>query len=364
MVIAFAGVACLGLFAVAWAMATGRNPGRVSLGITPAALTSPVAEPADVLRSLSRGGPWLNTPPLRPADLRGKVVVVNFWTYSCINSQRALPYLRAWSAKYRDRGLVVVGVHAPEFAFEKDLANVRRGTAEAGIRYPVVLDTDWRIWRALDNQGWPTFYFIGVDGGLRHQAFGEGGYDQSERLIQRLLTQGGGAPVTTPITPIRGEGPQAPPDLRDLQSEETYVGFAKAENFTSPGGLRLDKPTLYRTARALDRGQWSMAGEWTVGGESATLDRPGGSIAFRFHARDLHFVLAPSANGHPVRFRVTIDGAAPGADHGVDANANGQGTVSEPRMYQLVRQTRPVADRTFAIEFLDPGVRAYVFTFG
>jgi thiol-disulfide isomerase/thioredoxin len=361
---AVAAVASLGLFAVAWALAPSRDPTPVQLGLTLAALTGPAAEPSRVLRPLFGAGPWLNSPPLRPADLRGKVVVVNFWTYSCINSQRALPYLRAWAAKYHDRGLVVVGVHAPEFAFEKDLANVRRGTAEAGVRYPVVLDSDWTIWQALDNQGWPTFYFIGADGRLRHEAFGEGGYEQSERLIQQLLSQAGGAPVTAPITAIRGEGPQAPPDLPDLRSEETYVGFAKAENFTSPGGLRLDRPTLYRATPALGRDHWSLAGEWTAGGEFTTLDRPGGSIVFRFHARDLHLVMAPSPEGHPVRFRITIDGAAPGADHGVDASDGGLGTVSEPRMYQLVRQKRPVSDRTFAIEFLDPGVRAYVFTFG
>jgi thiol-disulfide isomerase/thioredoxin len=340
-------LACLGLFAAAFALQPAREP---------------AGEPSHVLRPLFGGGLWLNTPDLRPADLRGKVVVVNFWTYSCINSQRALPYLRAWAAKYHDRGLVVVGVHAPEFAFEKDPANVRRGVAEAGVRYPVVLDSDWRIWRAFANQGWPTFYFIGADGRLRHETFGESGYDESERLIQRLLTQAGGAPVTTPITAIRGDGPQAAPDWRDLQSEETYVGFAKAENFTSPGGLVAHRPTLYRSGPA-GRGEWSLAGEWTAGDEFTSLDRPGGAITYRFHARDLHMVLAPAA-GRPVRFRITIDGAPPGADHGVDANAAGQGTVSEPRMYQLVRQTRPVADRTFAIEFLDPGVRAYVFTFG
>lgn len=227
-----------------------------------------------------------------------------------------------------------------------------------------MLDSDYTVWRAFDNQAWPTFYFIGADGRLVYEAVGEGDYDKSERLIQRLLAEADGAPLDTQITPIRGEGAQAAPDERDIDSEETYVGYAKAENFASPGGLRLDAPTLYRRAPGLGRNRWSLDGDWTVGGESAILNRPAGVLADRFHARDLHLVLAPAADGRPVRFRVTIDGAPPAADHGADIEASGQGTVSEPRMYQLVRQSRPVADRTFAIEFLDPGVRAYVFTFG
>jgi thiol-disulfide isomerase/thioredoxin len=315
-------------------------------------------------RALLESGDWLNSPPLRAEDLRGKVVLVNFWTYSCINSLRALPYTRAWAEKYRDRGLVVIGVHTPEFAFEKESANVRRAVAALGVRYPVDLDSDYAVWRAFDNQAWPTFYFVGADGRVVHEAIGEGDYDGSERLIQGLLAQAGGRPVTDRIVPLVGQGPQAPADWRDLRSAETYVGYAKAENFASPGGLRRDASAVYRGAPALGRDRWSLAGAWTVGSEYATLDRPAGSVVYRFHARDLHMVLGPSADGRPIRFRVTIDGAAPGADHGADTNPDGQGTVSEPRMYQLVRQQRPGADRTFAIAFLDPGVRAYVFTFG
>jgi thiol-disulfide isomerase/thioredoxin len=307
---------------------------------------------------------WLNTPPLRAQDLRGKVVLVNFWTYSCINSLRALPYVRAWAAKYKDRGLVVIGVHTPEFAFETDKANVRRATAALGVGYPVVLDSDYAIWRAFDNQAWPAFYFIGADGRVRLQVLGEGGYDRSERFIQKLLSEARTTPVASDIAAVDGQGPEAAPDLADLRSGETYVGYAKASNFSSPGGLGENAPRLYRPATSLPLNHWNLTGVWTVGGESAALDDASGSIAFRFHARDLNLVLAPGAQGHAVRFRVTIDGAAPGADHGADVDAAGRGTVQDPRMYQLVRQSRPVEDRTFAIQFLDPGVRAYVFTFG
>jgi thiol-disulfide isomerase/thioredoxin len=334
----------------------------------PVAAAAPEANRPQALpepeRALLAGRQWLNTPPLRPEDLRGKVVVVNFWTYSCINSLRALPYLRAWAAKYKDRGLVVVGIHTPEFAFEKDLANVRHATGALGVGFPVVLDSDYRIWRAFDNQAWPAFYFIGADGRVRHQAIGEGGYDRSERMIQQLLAETKGPPVANDIAAVAGKGPQAAPDEADLRSPETYVGYAQARAFASPGGLSRDARKAYRSAADLTPNHWSLAGAWTVGPEFATLNEASGAVAFRFHARDLHFVLGPSAAGRPVRFRIKIDGAAPGASHGSDVDAAGLGTVREPRMYQLVRQAGPVVDRTFEIEFLDPGVRAYVFTFG
>ncbi len=305
-----------------------------------------------------------NTPPLRAEDLRGKVVLVNIWTYSCINSLRPLPYVRAWAAKYKDRGLVVIGVHTPEFGFEKDAGNIARANAALGVAYPVAVDSDRRIWGAFGNQAWPGFYFIGADGRVRRQKLGEGGYDQSERLIQQLLSEARRTPVADPIVAVAGQGPQAAPDDRDLRSPETYVGYDQAADFASPGGLKFDVRSTYRTPPALTVNHWSLAGAWTVGGEFATLNAATGSISYRFHARDLHLVLGPAARGRPVRFRVTIDGAAPGADHGFDVDAAGRGSVQEPRMYQLVRQKRPVADRTFRIEFLDPGVRAYVFTFG
>jgi len=305
---------------------------------------------------------WLNGAPLRPEALRGKVVLVNFWTYSCINSLRALPYLRAWQARYGDR-LAVVGVHSPEFGFEKDAANVRHAVAALGVDYPVVLDSDFSIWRAFGNHGWPGFYFIGADGRVRHEKLGEGEYEQSEEVIRTLLAEAGHAPGRG-LARVDGTGAEAPPDWQHLGSPETYIGHRQARNFQSPGGFLRDQPHAYRAAASLSRNQWSLAGDWTVGGEFAALDRGGGRIAYRFHARDLHLVMAPGSAGRPIRFRITIDGAPPGADHGVDVAADGSGTVRAARMYQLVRQSGPIGDRSFEIEFLDPGVRAYVFTFG
>lgn len=353
---------------LAFAFAAVMGPALVACGRTADANRRDGTAPAVALsapqRALIGARQWLNTPPLRAEDLRGKVIVVNFWTYSCINSLRALPYVRAWAEKYRGRGLAVIGVHTPEFAFEKDSANVRRATVSLGVGYPVVLDSDYAIWQAFDNQAWPAFYFIGADGRVRHRVLGEGGYDRSERLIQELLSKADGVRVDSPIVAINGHGPEAAPDLRDLGSPETYVGYAKAEDFASPGGLKEDAPRLYRTPSALPLNRWSLAGDWRVRGEFATLSAAPGSITYRFHARDLNLVLAPAPRGGPVRFRVTIDGAAPAANHGFDVDAEGRGSVQAARMYQLVRQRRPVADRTFEIEFLDPGVRAYVFTFG
>ena len=307
---------------------------------------------------------WLNGPPLRTEDLRGKVVLVNFWTYSCINSLRALPYVRAWAAKYRDRGLVVIGVHSPEFGFEKDVDNVRQANAALDVGYPVALDSDFAIWQAFGNEAWPALYFIDADGRVRGRVLGEGGYDQSERLIQQLLSEANHAPVGGGIAPVVGSGPEAAPDLKDLRSGETYVGYDKASNFVSPEDVGEDVERLYTAAPALRPGQWSLAGPWTVGGEFATLSGAPGAIRFRFHARDLNLVLGPSSSGKPVRFRISIDGEAPGADNGWDVDADGRGSVQAPRMYQLVRQKGSVVDRTFEIQFLDAGVHAYVFTFG
>jgi thiol-disulfide isomerase/thioredoxin len=342
-------VAAAGAFAVPPLVAAQAAPAR--------ALASP-------LSSVLGARQWLNTPPLRPEDLRGKVVLVNFWTYSCINSLRPLPYVRAWAAKYKDRGLVVIGVHTPEFGFEKDVGNITRANAALGVGYPVAVDSDRRIWGAFNNQAWPGFYFIGADGRVRRQKLGEGGYAESERLLQQLLSEARRAPVTDRIVAVAGQGPQAAPDDRNLRSPETYVGYNQAADFASPGGQKFDVRSNYQTRTTLPLNNWSLAGAWTVGGEFATSNAPAGSISYRFHARDLHLVMAPSARNRPIRFKVTIDGAPPGADHGFDVDAAGRGTLQEPRMYQLVRQARPVADRTFRIEFLDPGARAYVFTFG
>jgi thiol-disulfide isomerase/thioredoxin len=333
-------------------------------GLCAAAHAGSDPNPSGPLPVLLGARQWLNTQPLRSEELRGKVVLVNFWTYSCINSLRALPYVREWAMKYRDRGLVVVGVQTPEFAFEKDIANVSKALDSLGVNYPVAIDNDLGIWRAFNNEGWPAFYFIGADGRVKHHVLGEGGYDDSERLIQRMLSEADGAPVTSPIVAIDGTGPQAAADENDARSDETYIGYAQAANFASPGGAHEDAPSLYRAVSALRLNRWSLAGVWTVGSEFAALSQAPGRIAYRFHSRDLHLVLAAPSPDRPVRFRITIDGAPPGADHGVDVDADGSGSVQEDRMYQLVRQTRPVADRTFEIEFLDAGVRAYVFTFG
>ena len=324
--------------------------------------TATTALPAP-LAALLGSQPHLNT-PLRPEDLRGKVVLVNFWTYSCINCLRTLPHVRAWAEKYGDRGLVVVGVPTPEFAFEKNVGNVQKAAAALGVRYPVVVDNDFAIWRAFHNQAWPAIYLFGADGRIRHQASGEGDYEQSEQLIQRLLSEANEMPVTGAPVAIRVEGTQVAPDENNLRSSETYIGYDKASNFASSGGIREDARSLYRAPSALALNHWSLSGDWTVGGEFATLNAASGTVSHRFHARDLHLVLGPSVQGQPVRFRITIDGKPPGADHGTDVDADGFGSVRDERLYQLVRQAGPVTERTFEIEFLDAGVHAYAFTFG
>ncbi|WP_298355224.1 cytochrome c biogenesis protein DipZ [Rhodoblastus sp.] len=330
------------------------------------------AEPARVSPSLPDEGPapalkgavaWLNSPPLTPEALKGKVVLVDFWTYSCINCLRTLPYVRAWADKYRDNGLVVVGVHAPEFAFERDISNVKRAVADLQIGYPVAIDNDYAIWRAFDNQYWPAEYLIDARGHLRHQHFGEGDYTETEKAIRQLLAEAGASVAPGAAFAGKATGAEAPPDFADVRSGETYIGYSRAENFASPGGAVEDRSHVYRSAD-LRLNQWSLAGDWTVGRERAELNQAGGAIAFRFHARDLHLVLGPGPDGKPVRFRVTIDGAAPGDAHGADVDAQGQGTVTAERLYQLVRQKGPIADRLFRIEFLDANVRAYAFTFG
>lgn len=309
-------------------------------------------------------GSWLTTPPLSRKDLRGKVVLVNFWTYSCINSLRTLPWLKAWHEKYADQGLVIVGVHSPEFAFEKDEKNVRTAAADLSTRFPVVMDNDFAIWRAFDNNAWPGFYFIDANGRLRGKKLGEEGYEKSEELIRELLAEANGTPVSGSVSSPRGSGAEAAPDWKNLATPETYVGYGQARNFASDGGLAPDVARDYRAPQQLAHNSWSLDGAWRAGKEFTTLNRPGGRIQFRFQARDLHLVLAPSTSGKPVRYRIRIDGKEPGGDHGVDVDAAGIGTVRQARMYQLVRQSGSIAARTFEIEFLDAGVRAYAFTFG
>jgi len=307
---------------------------------------------------------WINSPPLSPEGLRGKVVLVDFWTYTCVNWLRTLPYVRAWAAKYRDKGLVVIGVHTPEFSVEKDLANVRRAAAQMRVEYPIAVDSGYGVWNAFHNAYWPAVYVADAQGRIRFHHFGEGEYEKTERVIQQLLEESGATDVGRELVSVEPRGAEVAADWSSVKSEETYVGFEKARGFASPGGIATDAPRTYAAPSKLSLNQWALSGDWTIGPESAALSRAGGRIQYRFHARDLNLILGPGAPGRPVRFRVRIDGKSPEAAHGTDVDARGDGTVVEPRLYQLLRQAKPVADRLFEIEFLEPGVEAFCFTFG
>jgi thiol-disulfide isomerase/thioredoxin len=324
---------------------------------------APVASQSE-LASLARADEWLNSPPLTAQALRGKVVLVDFWTYTCINWLRTLPYVRAWADKYRDQGLVVIGVHAPEFAFEKDLANVRRAVKDLRVDYPVAVDSEHVIWRAFRNQYWPALYFIDAQGRVRHHHFGEGSYEQSEMIIQELLAEAGASGIEREPVAVNPQGFEAAADWSSLKSGENYLGFERTENFASPGGAVLDKPRMYERPARLRLNEWALSGDWTVKNQAVVSNKPDGRIAYRFHARDLHLVMGPTGPGTSVRFRVLIDGQPPGAAHGIDVDAQGNGAVSEQRLYQLIRQSKPIADRQFEIEFLDSGAEAFAFTFG
>ena len=306
---------------------------------------------------------WLNSPPLTRASLRGKVVLVDFWTYSCINCLRSLPYIEAWAQKYKDHGLVVIGVHSPEFAFEKDVANVKNALTSLGVTYPVAVDSNLAIWQAFNNEYWPAHYFIDAQGRIRAHHFGEGDYDKSERVIQTLLQEAGYQNVPGGIVNPDAKGAFAAADENDMDSPETYLGYGRGQNFAS-GPPTLDHPANYQTPYPLQPNQWGLAGRWTIGEQKDVLARADGKITFRFHARDLHLVLGPASGGKPVRFKVTLDGKPPGDNRGVDIDGDGNGTVTSQRLYQLIRQPNGVADHTFSIRFLDPGVEAYSFTFG
>ncbi len=308
---------------------------------------------------------WLNSAPLTAEGLRGKVVLVDFWTYSCINCLRALPYVSGWYEKYRQHGLMVIGVHAPEFAFEKDLSNVRKAVADLKITYPVALDNDYAVWRGFNNQYWPAHYFIDAMGRIRAHHFGEGGYAESEQIIRQLLSDAGFADLPPAgIAAASATGVQAAADEAHVHSPETYIGYQRAQNFASIGGIAESRPRKYEIPGALELNQWALAGEWVVDPEKAVLHSAPGKIAFRFYARDLHLVLGPAADGRPVRFRVSLDGAPPAAAHGSDTDEQGGGVVREQRLYQLIRQGSDVREHLFSIEFLDPGVQAFSFTFG
>ena len=341
---------------------SGAMTGAMSGAMTGVSSAAPPVE--GEMPPLSGAVAWLNSPPLSSQQLRGKVVLIDFWTYSCINCLRTLPYLRAWYERYKDHGLVIIGVHAPEFAFEKEEANVRRAVRDLQIQYPVAIDNDYAIWRAFNNEYWPAHYFVDATGRIRGHHFGEGGYDESERLIRVLLTEAGAQDLPPASAVARAQGIEVAPDEADVGSPETYVGYERASNFVSPVAVVQDKAALYQVPGSLQLNQWSLGGTWTVGAEFAQSQAGGDRIAFRFHARDLHLVLAPGTGGQAVRFRVTLDGHEPGAEHGADTDAHGNGSVQEQRLYQLIRQSGAIQDHTFTIEFLDAGVRAYSFTFG
>jgi thiol-disulfide isomerase/thioredoxin len=308
---------------------------------------------------------WINSPPLTVAVLRGKIVLIDFWTYTCINWRRTLPYLRAWADKYKDRGVVVIGVHTPEFSFEKDLDNVRRETTMLEIHYPVAVDSNYAIWRAFRNQYWPALYIADGQGRIRYHQYGEGGYEQSERTIQQLLTEAGRTDVSGELVSLDLKGVEEAADWASVKSPETYVGYKRSESFASPGNAIRDRAHAYTAPSRLGLNEWALVGDWTVGSEATVLNGATGRIVYRFHARDLNLIMGPTAKGASVRFRVRIDGEPPGSAHGIDIDEQGNGTVmSEPGMHQLIRQPGPIVDRVFEIEFADPRVAAFDFTFG
>jgi cytochrome c biogenesis protein CcdA/thiol-disulfide isomerase/thioredoxin len=355
-----AGPAMTSSDAGAGAAMTGAAPGAAMTSAR--SPSSPAVE--GELPPLDGAVAWLNSPPLTREQLRGHVVLIDFWTYSCINCLRALPYVTAWHARYKDKGLVVIGVHTPEFAFEKDERNVRRAAKELGVTYPVALDNDYAIWKAFKNRYWPAHYFIDAEGRVRGHHFGEGDYGESEQLIRELLAEAGAQDLPPSMRGIAARGVQRAADDANVASPETYVGYARAEGFASPGGFDPGRTKDYAAPGELRLNQWALAGPWIVGEEHAELGAARGAISFRFHARDLHLVLGPGRDGKPVAFRVTLDGAAPGSDAGSDVDADGRGVVREQRLYQLIRQSGDVRARSFTIEFEGAGLEAFAFTFG
>src|SRR5450830_1320485 len=332
-----------------------------------ATVSAPAVLPSEgPLPPLDGAVQWLNSAPLTAASLKGKVVLVDFWTYSCINCLRSLPYVKAWAAKYHDQGLVVIGVHAPEFAFERDIGNVRKAVTDLGINYPVAIDNDYAIWRAFSNEYWPAHYFIDAKGQIRGHHFGEGEYAESEKIIQQLLAEAGNKNVAGGVVSGMPDatGIEQASNGADVGSPETYLGTDRASNFASPGGEKKDRTQRYTAPAQLVLNQWALEGSWHASAENVALTKAPGRIVYRFHARDVHLVLGPGKDGKPVRFKVTLDGEAPKTSHGSDIDADGSGTVTGQRLYQLLRLDGPVTDHTFSIEFLDPGVQAYAFTFG
>jgi thiol-disulfide isomerase/thioredoxin len=316
------------------------------------------------LPSLAGATLWLNSQPLTGEALRGKVILVQFGTYTCIYWRRTLPYIRAWTEKYGDQGLVVIDVHTPEFEFERDPDNVRRAVKEIGIGFPIAVDSDRAIWRAFKNEYWPALYVVDAQGRVRYHLFGEGDYEGTERVIQQLLAEGGHDGAGGPLVTVEGRGAEAPADSANLSSPETYLGYGRAERFVAPAGAPRDEEHRYAVPARLGLNEWAIEGDWTVREHAVAASKPGGRVAYRFHARDVHLIMGPAQRGASVRFRVLIDGRPPGPSHGLDVDAQGNGTVTDQRTYQLIRQPEPIVDRTFEIEFLDPGIEAFDFTFG
>jgi thiol-disulfide isomerase/thioredoxin len=306
---------------------------------------------------------WLNSSPLTPAELRGRVVLVDFWTFTCINWLRTLAFVRAWAAKYRALGLVVIGVHTPEFPFEREVDNVREAAKDMRVEYPIALDSDYQVWSAFANRYWPAVYLADAEGRIRYHHFGEGDYEESEWMIQHLLREAAGEGIDNELVSVAPDGFEAQADWTNLRSPETYLGYTQGQNLNSPSGVAYDEPRSYVTPESLQLNTWALAGNWTIQEGASVLNEAGGRIAFRFHARDVHLVLR-SRTGTVVPFRVLVDSEAPGTAHGLDIDEEGRGTLLQPRLYQLVRQPGPITDRTIEIEFLDTGVEAYVFTFG
>jgi thiol-disulfide isomerase/thioredoxin len=340
------------------------DPADEPFSMTPAADVGDQVSPGTDFFWLERATAWLNVPRLTAADLRGGIVLVDFWTYTCINWLRTLPYVRAWAERYQDQGLVVIGVHAPEFPFEHDLENVRRAAEAMRVPYPIVVDNQFAIWSAFDNHYWPALYLVDAQGRIRYHTFGEGEYERSERMIQHLLAEAGLGDLGQDLTAVAASGTEAAADWNDLESPETYLGYERTERFASPGELAVGERHVYTAPALLRLNQWALAGEWTVGPGATALNAANGRIAYRFHARDLHLVMGPAERGTSVRFRVLLDGQPPRAAHGLDVDDQGNGAVTDQRLYQLLRQPQPIADHQFEIEFLDGGVEAFAFTFG
>ena len=338
------------------------------LGILGSLLRAPLAARRPVveapLASLVGANEWLNSPPLTEAGLRGRVVLVDFWTYTCINWLRTLPYVRAWADKYREQQLVVIGVHAPEFAFEREIDNVRRAAKDMRVGYPIAIDNDNAIWNAFNNQYWPALYLVDAQGRVRYHHFGEGNYESSETRIRQLLADAGRRGIGHDLVSVEGRDAEAAADWGSLKSPENFVCYGRMENFASPGGAAPDKRRVYAAPADLRLNHWALTGEWTMGQQALVLNKPTGRIVYRFHARDLHLVMGPVTPGASVRFRVLIDGQPPGAAHGIDLDDQGNGRAAEQRLYQLIRQPMPIRDRQFEIEFLDSGMAAFAFTFG